>query len=107
MYSQVAANKRGSILLVLAFVVFIAVLAYVFSRAFGRGGLFVPVLIGSIIYAIISYFASAKIVLAMSGARPVEKADAPELYRIVENLSIAAGLPMPKVYIIDDLSPNA
>ena len=107
MYSQVAANKRGSLLLVFGFVGFIAVLDFIISKAFSRGGLFLPILIASIIYALITYFASAKIALAMSGARPIEKADAPEYYRIVENLAITAGLPMPKVYIIDDPSPNA
>ena len=54
-----------------------------------------------------SYWYSDKIVLAMSGARPIEKADQPELYRIVENLSITAGLPMPKLFLIEDAQPNA
>ncbi len=54
-----------------------------------------------------SYWFSDKLVLSMTGARPVSKAEAPELYTIVENLAITAGLPMPKVYIIDDMAPNA
>jgi heat shock protein HtpX len=54
-----------------------------------------------------SYWYSDKLVLSMTGARPVERAEAPELYNIVENLSITAGLPMPKIYLVDDLSPNA
>ncbi|HSX02395.1 MAG TPA: M48 family metallopeptidase [Candidatus Saccharimonadia bacterium] len=107
MYSQIAANKRRSLLLLVGFVVFVGVLAYVLTTAFARPGFFVPVLIFAIVYAAISYFASAKIALAMSGAQPIAKADAPELYRIVENLSIAAGLPMPQVYIMNDPSPNA
>ena len=107
MYSQIAANKRGSIFLLFAFVGIVGGLGYVLTHAFGRPGFFVPVLIFAIVYAAISYFASAQIALAMSGARPVEKKDAPELYRIVENLAITAGLPTPKVYIIDDPSPNA
>ncbi len=107
MYSQIAANKRKSWLLLVGFVLFVSALGYVLTMAFGRPGLFVPVFIFTVVYAAISYFASAQIALAMSGARPIEKKDAPELYRVVENLSIAAGLPMPKVYIIDDPSPNA
>ncbi len=107
MYSQIASNKRRSVLLVIGFVLFISGLAYVLTLGFGRPGFFVPVVIFAVIYAAISYFASAKIALAMSGAKPIAKADAPELYRIVENLAITAGLPMPKVYIIDDPSPNA
>lgn len=54
-----------------------------------------------------SYWFSDKLVLAMSHAKPIQKSDAPELYRIVENLSITAGLPMPKLYIIEDAQPNA
>ncbi len=107
MYSQIAANKRRSILLLFAFVAIIAGLGYVITAAMGEPSFFVPVLIGSVVYALISYFASAKIALAMSGAKEVAKKDAPELYRLVENLSITAGLPMPKVYVIDDPSPNA
>ncbi len=107
MYSQIAANKRRSFFLLIGFVVFVGLVAYILSHAFGRPGFFIPALVFAIVYAAISYFASAKIALAMSGARPIEKKDAPELYRIVENLSIAGGLPMPKVYIIDDPSPNA
>jgi heat shock protein HtpX len=107
MYTQVAQNKRNSILLILGFVVLVGVLDYVFARAFGQPTLFGPILLIGIAYALISYFFSSQIALAMSGAREVEKKDAPDLYRIVENLSITAGLPMPKVYIVDDPSPNA
>lgn len=57
--------------------------------------------------SIISYWFSDRIVLAMTGARAIEKKDAPELYNIVENLTIAAGLPMPKIYLVADRSPNA
>lgn len=107
MYSQISANKRQSILLTLGFVALIGGLAYLMSRALGQPGFFYPILIFAIVYALFSYFASAKIALTMSGAKPIEKKDAPELYNVVENLTIAAGLPMPAVYIIDDPSPNA
>ncbi|HUD11017.1 MAG TPA: zinc metalloprotease HtpX [Candidatus Saccharimonadia bacterium] len=107
MYSQIASNKRRSILLVFGFVILVAVLDYVFSRAYGQPSLFIPILIAAIIYAVITYFFSSQIALGMSGARQIEQKDAPDLYHVVENLSIAAGLPMPKVYIIDDPSPNA
>lgn len=107
MYSQVAANKLRSVLYVLGFVAFVGVFGYVLTRAFGRPGFFIPVLIFAIGYALFSYFGSAKLAILTSGARQINKADAPELFRIVENLSITAGLPMPKVYIIDDPSPNA
>lgn len=107
MYSQIAANKRRTWLLLAGFIVFIAAFGYILSRALGSPGLFVAIFIGSLIYALVSYFASAAITVAMTGAKPIAKADAPELYRVVENLSITAGLPMPKVYIVSDSSPNA
>jgi heat shock protein HtpX len=107
MYTQIASNKRRSILLLLGFIALVAGLDYVFARAFNQPTLFIPILIGAVLYALVSYFFSAQIALGMSGARAIEKRDAPELYRVVENLSIAAGLPMPAVYIIDDPAPNA
>jgi heat shock protein HtpX len=58
-------------------------------------------------YTVFQYFASTSIAVAMSGAVPIEKADNPRLWRIVENISIAQGMPMPKVYIIPDEAPNA
>jgi heat shock protein HtpX len=61
----------------------------------------------SIAQSFSAYWWSDKVALAISGAREVDKAAAPELYRVVENLSITAGLPVPRVYIIDDPSPNA
>ncbi len=61
----------------------------------------------AVIYSVISYYSSAKVALAVNGAKQIEKKDNPRLYRTVENLSITVGLPMPKVYIIDDKAPNA
>jgi heat shock protein HtpX len=107
MYTQIAKNKRRSLLLILGFVVFVGGLDYIMAKVLGQPSFFVPILIMAMLYAGISYFFSANIALAMSGAREVQKKDAPELYRIVENLAITAGLPTPKVYIIDDASPNA
>ena len=107
MYTQIASNKRKSLLLLLGFIVFVGGLDYLFSRLLHQPAAFIPILIIAVIYAAISYFFSAQIALSMSGAREVQKADAPELYNLVENLTIAAGLPMPKVYITDDASPNA
>ena len=107
MYSNIAANKRNSILLIIGFVLVVTGLGYVFSRALGTSTWLYVAVIFSLGYSFVSYFYSADIVLAASRAQEVEKADAPELYRIVENLSITAGLPMPKVYIIDDAAPNA
>lgn len=61
----------------------------------------------AIIYSFISFYFADRAVLALNGAHELKKSDSPELYRIVENLTIASGIPMPKVYIVDDPSPNA
>jgi heat shock protein HtpX len=107
MYSQIASNKRKSVILASAFVLLVTGLGYVYSLATGHPGVTIVVAVFAVIYAFVSYFASANIALAVAGAQAVAKADAPELYRVVENLSIASGLPMPKVYIMNDPSPNA
>ncbi len=70
-------------------------------------GIFVLAVVLSILMSLGSYWYSDKIVLAISGARPIAKEDNPELYRIVENLSITAGLPMPRLYVVADPQPNA
>jgi len=106
-YSQIAANKRRSILLLIGFAAFMTLLGYVLARALNSPGLFGFFIAFAVVYGLFSYFASTKVTLALMRAKPVGRKDAPELYRTVENLSIAAGLPMPQVYIVDDPSPNA
>ncbi|MBW3538298.1 M48 family metalloprotease [Candidatus Parcubacteria bacterium] len=107
MYSQIASNKRKTILLMIGFVGFIGALAWLMSEALGRPSFVWLAVVFAVGYALFSYFASAKMALALSGAKPVTKAQAPKLYRTVENLAITAGLPMPKVYVINDPAPNA
>lgn len=89
------------------FLIFIIALGWLFSYVMDSRGILVIAVILSILMSFGSYWYSDKIVLAMTHARPIEKSDNPELYRIVENLSITAGLPMPKVYIIEERQPNA
>lgn len=91
------------------FVVFITTLVYVMSRALGLSsvGMAGLALVFAGLMSIGSYYYSDKLVLATSGARPATKHEFPKFYRIVENLSIGSGLPMPKVYVINDQSPNA
>ncbi|MBU4098889.1 M48 family metallopeptidase [Patescibacteria group bacterium] len=90
------------------FVIFVSTIAYVISRAMGYGISFTLVaLIISIISSVGSYYFSDQVVLSTTGAVPIKKSDNPQLYRIVENLAIGDGIPMPKIYIIKDLSPNA
>lgn len=107
MYSNVAANKRKTIFLIFAFLILISGLGYVISLYYGNYAMFIGIAVFAVIYAFFGYYASARIALSMVGAKEVQKKDAPELYRIVENLSITAGLPMPKVYIVNDPAPNA
>lgn len=108
MYSAIAANKRKTVLIIVLFVIFIAGIAFLFDLAYRSGfTITIGALIGATIYVLIQYYSSGSQALAMSGARQIEKADNPRLYRIVENLAITEGLPMPKVYIVDDPAPNA
>jgi heat shock protein HtpX len=107
MYTEVAKNKRNSTLLVLAFLTVTVILGWVFSRALNNSLILYIAAFSSILYTWISYYNSDKMVLAVSGAKQVKKSDAPELYRTLENLTITAGLPMPRLFIIDDTAPNA
>ena len=107
MYSEIGKNKRNSWLLMGGFVIVITILGWVFSAALQSTAILYGAVAFSLIYAWTSYYYSDKMVLAVSKAREVQKKDAPELYRIVENLAITAGLPTPKVYIINDSAPNA
>ncbi len=108
MYEQIAANKRKSAVLVFLFVLFIAALGYAFSTLTGWG---TPGLVAAVVFALISalgsYYASDKIALSISQARPATKEEFPYLVNVVEGLTIAAGIPAPRCYVIDDTAPNA
>ena len=107
-YDRIAANKRETWLLMLVFVLLTGAMATGIGYAVGIPFYASPfVFAGLAAYALFSYYASSSVALAVSSARPVSKEEEPELYRIVENLSIGSGLPMPKVYVIEDSAPNA
>lgn len=106
-YTEVSKNKAYSALLITIFLLIIIGLGFVFSQAYGAPEILLFAVVFSVGSSLISYFYSDKIALSMSGARPVDKQVNPELYNLVENLSITAGLPTPKVYIIDDPALNA
>ncbi len=106
-YSFQSQNKRKSWLLLASFFVLIMAVGYAVSYLTGvREWLYFAVIF-SFISSFVSYWYSDKIVLATSQAQPVERETNRELYRLVENLCIAAGLPVPKIYIIPDSAPNA
>lgn len=108
MYRAIAANKRNTIVIMLVFLVLIGLLGLVADYFYGGGyTIFIGTLIGAAAYTAFQYFAAGKQALSMAGARPIEKADNPRLYRIVENLAITEGMPMPKVYLVEDPAPNA
>jgi heat shock protein HtpX len=107
-YDRIAANKRETWLLMFLFVLVLGAMVTAFAYALGVPLTIAPIVFaGLALYALFSYFASASVALTVSGARQVEVGEEPELYRIVENLSIGSGLPMPKVYVIEDSAPNA
>lgn len=107
-YNQINSNKIKTWLIMFLFIVFISTLAYIYGKASGYGLSATGIaLIFSGVISFASYYYSDRIVLTMSGAKRIEKKDNPELFRIVENLCIGSGLPMPKVYIIEDSAPNA
>lgn len=112
MYEQIARNKRDSILLMSLVILILLALGYVIGRAYwgtnGAGlgllGLFGVV---AIVWSVISYFAGAGMALAVSGARPVAHEQEPQLWNVVEEMSVAGGLPMPRVYVIESDAANA
>lgn len=107
MYSAIAANKRNTVIIVGGFVLLLGTLAWLWGYYSGNGSgafLIIAFIAG---YALFQYYASGSIAVAMSGAKQISKADNPRLFRTVENLSISQGMPMPKVYIINDPAPNA
>jgi heat shock protein HtpX len=106
-YTEVSRNKAYSVLLIFIFLIVIIGFGFVASQYYGSPSLLVIAVLFSTVSAFISYFYSDKITLAISHAEEIDLKSQPELYRVVENLTIAAGLPMPRVYIINDSAINA
>ncbi|OIO07257.1 zinc metalloprotease HtpX [Candidatus Falkowbacteria bacterium CG_4_10_14_0_2_um_filter_41_15] len=107
LYNNVSSNQRKTWLLLFGFSLFIILAAYIFAAAMNEPAILYGVVIFSIISSFVSYWWSDKIVLAMSAAHEINHDSNRELFHIVENLCITAGLPLPKIYIIDDSAPNA
>jgi heat shock protein HtpX len=108
MYSDIAANKRKTVYIMAGFFVFVAAVAWLFGRMIGDTPYITyGAIIGSFIYAIFCYFSGGRMALAANGAQEIQKHDNPKLWRIVENLAITDGLPMPRVFIMQDQGANA
>ena len=107
MYSAIAANKRNTVFIILIFLIVIGGLGALVAWIYDSWAIAAVVFAIALADAIFQYFVAGAETLALSGAQQIQKADNPRLYRIVENLAITDGLPMPKVYIINDPAPNA
>lgn len=107
MYSSISQNKRNTVIIFSLFIAIISGIGLYFSYIYDDLIIFIFTLIFAIFYALFQYNISTAITLKMNGAELISKKDAPEFYSIVESLSITAGLPMPKLYIINDSSMNA
>lgn len=107
LYTHIDSNIRKTWLLVSCFFIAIILIGYVFSYALNDSSFLYLAVIFSIISSFISYWWSDKIVLAMSSAKKIDHDSNRELYHAVENLCITAGLPVPKIYVIEDTAPNA
>lgn len=107
MYSSIDANKRNTVIIFSLFIAIIGGIGLCFSLLYDNFSIFVATLFGAAIYAAIEYYFSSKIALKMTGARQISRADSPQFYAAVETIAITAGLPTPKLYVIDDPAPNA
>ncbi|HEY0258339.1 MAG TPA: M48 family metalloprotease [Lacisediminihabitans sp.] len=107
MYRAIAKNKRNTVFIILLFLVIIGGLGWLAGYVYNSWSISITVLVIATAYALIQYFAASRLAISISGGQEIQKADNPRLYRIVENLAITDGLPMPKVYIVNDPAPNA
>ncbi len=107
LYTRKSENIRKTWILFSAFLIIVIGLGWIFSQAYGSPVILWFAVIFSTLMSFLSYWYSDKIVISLSKARPVTMETAPELYRVMENLTITAGLPMPKLYLVPDKAPNA
>lgn len=107
-YNQVGSNKVKSFIFIFGFVAFVVCFGWIIGLALNDAYSIVLIAVGIALFSSVgSYYFSDKMVLGISGAREVGKADNPQLYNILDNLCIGAGLPTPKLYVIEDSAPNA
>lgn len=107
LYTYQSANIRRTWILFAVFFVVVVGIGYVFSYVYDDYSILIFAVIFSVVYSLISYWSSASIALSMAGAKEIQKQDNPLLYNTIENLCIASGLPMPKVYVTPEMQINA
>jgi heat shock protein HtpX len=106
-YDQIGKNKWKTVFYIGIFLVFIIALGYLFAWIYNSPTILFIAIAVAVFQAVVSYFWGDSVALLMTRAKAIRKSENPGLYRIVENLAITGGLPMPKIYIINDDSPNA
>lgn len=107
MYRAIATNKRNTVFIILGFVALLTGLATWWGYASGNGSSALAIVLFAGGYALFQYWIAGALAVMMSGAKEIQKADNPRLWNVVENLAIQDGLPMPRVYIVNDPAPNA
>lgn len=107
MYRAIRRNKVNTVLIIAFFLLIIGGLGALAGYIYNSPTIVIFTIVGATVYAIFQYYFASSQTLAVSGGREIEKRDNPRLYRVVENLAITTGMPMPKVYLIDDPAPNA
>ena len=108
MYKAISANKRNTVIIMAVFLAVIGGLGWLSSYLAGGDPMPAIIIISvALIYTTIQYFVAGRLAVAINGGHEIQKKDAPELYNLVENLTIATGMPMPRIYIIQDPAPNA
>jgi len=107
MYSAIARNKRNTVVIVFVFLLIIGALGFLGGYLAGNVSIGVIVLVVAIGYAVLQYFTASRQATAIAGGIEIDRNTEPRLWRTVENLAIATGMPMPRVYVIRDPSPNA
>jgi heat shock protein HtpX len=107
-YEEIAANKRRSFFLIFLFGIFLLLLGWIFGMSYGAGEAGVAMALAvALVISLVTFFWGDKMVLGISRARPVDRKQNPYLANVVEGIAIAAGVPAPKAFIIDDSAPNA
>lgn len=108
MYEQISSNRRRTFFLLVFFLALLWGFAFLIGKALGQPDLLFVIGVFAIVYAAFSYFGGgSRMALAVNGAQEIQKSDNPKLWNTIENLAITDGLPMPRVYIMDDPAPNA
>ncbi|OII05753.1 M48 family metalloprotease [Curtobacterium sp. MCBA15_005] len=107
MYSAIARNKRNTVVIVLVFLLIIGALGFLGGYLAGNVSIGFIVLVVALGYAVLQYFLAARQATAIAGGVEIDRVSEPRLWRTVENLAIATGMPMPRVFVIPDPAPNA